>query len=82
MSNGAKNARGAGAETPQAAHTQAGSPVRAGADMRARSNAPVSVRLGATLLERLDRFAEQEHRTRGNLIQHVLWEYVRAREAH
>ena len=38
---------------------------------------PISVRLSAPLLERLDRIAEREHRKRGNLIQHILWEYVR-----
>jgi Ribbon-helix-helix protein, copG family len=37
---------------------------------------PISVRLSPTLLERLDRLAAAEHRTRGNLIQHVLWEHV------
>ncbi len=40
-------------------------------------NAPVSVRLSAPLLERLDRIAAAQHRKRGNLIQHVLWEFVR-----
>ncbi len=38
---------------------------------------PISVRLSAPLLERLDRIAVREHRKRGNLIQHALWEYVR-----
>jgi hypothetical protein len=37
---------------------------------------PVSVRLSAPLLEALDHMAQQQHRTRGNLIQHILWEYV------
>lgn len=41
------------------------------------SSAPISVRLSAPLLERLDRLAATEHRKRGNLIQHILWEYVR-----
>jgi hypothetical protein len=41
------------------------------------ANAPISVRLSAPLLERLDRLAEAEHRKRGNLIQHILWQYVR-----
>lgn len=43
-------------------------------------NPPISVRLSAPLLERLDRIANTEHRTRGNLIQHILWEYVRGRD--
>jgi len=36
------------------------------------SSAPISVRLSAPLLERLDRLAAAEHRKRGNLIQHIL----------
>lgn len=39
-------------------------------------SAPISVRLSPALLERLDRLAAAEHRTRGNLIQHLLWEHV------
>ena len=39
---------------------------------------PFSVRLSAPLLERLDQIARRENRKRGNLIQHILWEYVRA----
>jgi hypothetical protein len=39
---------------------------------------PTSVRLSAPLLESLDRIAASQHRKRGNLIQHILWEYVRA----
>jgi len=39
-------------------------------------SAPISVRLSPALLERLDRLAAAEHRTRGNLIQHILWEHV------
>jgi hypothetical protein len=38
---------------------------------------PISVRLTAPLLERLDRIARNENRKRGNLIQHILWQYVR-----
>ena len=38
---------------------------------------PFSVRLSAPLLESLERLAHQQHRKRGNLIQHILWEYVR-----
>jgi hypothetical protein len=44
-------------------------------------NAPTSLRLSAPLLERLDRLAELQHRERSNLIQHILWEYVRAEES-
>jgi hypothetical protein len=45
------------------------------------SGAPISVRLSAPLLERLDRLAAAEHRKRGNLIQHILWQYVRKHRA-
>jgi hypothetical protein len=41
-----------------------------------RSESPVSVRLSAPLLEALDRLAQKQHRKRGNLIQHILWEYI------
>jgi hypothetical protein len=47
----------------------------------APASSPVSVRLSAPLLERLDRIAAAQHRKRGNLIQHVLWEFVRAHGA-
>lgn len=47
----------------------------------AASPSPISVRLSAPLLERLDRIAAAEHRKRGNLIQHVLWEFVRRHDA-
>jgi hypothetical protein len=43
-------------------------------------NPPISVRLSEPLLERLDRLAALQHRKRGNLIQHILWEYVRAHD--
>jgi predicted DNA binding CopG/RHH family protein len=45
------------------------------------TSAPISVRLSAPLLERLDRLAAAEHRKRGNLIQHILWQYVRKHRA-
>jgi metal-responsive CopG/Arc/MetJ family transcriptional regulator len=45
-----------------------------------RSESPVSVRLSAPLLEALDRLAHAQHRKRGNLIQHILLEYVQANE--
>jgi CopG antitoxin of type II toxin-antitoxin system len=38
---------------------------------------PISLRLSAPLLERLKQLAEAQHRKRSNLIQHILWEYVR-----
>ena len=44
-------------------------------------NAPTSIRLSAPLLERLDRLAESQDRKRSNLIQHILWEYIRAHES-
>jgi hypothetical protein len=40
--------------------------------------APISIRLTKPLLDRLDRIAADEHRTRSNLIQHALWTYVNA----
>ena len=51
------------------------------ASSRGASGSPFSVRLSAPLLERLERLAHQEHRKRGNLIQHILWEYVRTHPA-
>ena len=39
---------------------------------------PISVRFSEPLLKEIDRIAKQQHRKRGNLIQHVLWEYVLA----
>ena len=50
------------------------------AGYREGSGNPFSVRLSAPLLERLDRIARSENRKRGNLIQHILWEYVRRHE--
>lgn len=41
------------------------------------TNAPTSIRLSAPLFESIDRLATREHRKRGNMIQHILWEYVR-----
>ena len=41
---------------------------------------PISIRLSAPLLERLDRLAQAEHRKRSTLIQHILWEYVHAHD--
>jgi len=42
--------------------------------------APISLRLSAPLLERLDRWAEDEGRSRSNLIQFLLWDQVRKRK--
>jgi hypothetical protein len=42
------------------------------------TNAPISIRLSAPLIERLERLAQDQHRKRSNLIQHILWEYVHA----
>jgi hypothetical protein len=39
-------------------------------------NPPISVRMSGSLLERIDSLAASQHRSRGNLIQHILWEYV------
>jgi predicted DNA-binding protein len=38
---------------------------------------PVSFRASAPLLAALDRLSAREHRTRANLIQYILWKYVR-----
>ena len=38
---------------------------------------PVSFRASAPLLEALDRLGQKEHRTRANLIQFILWKYIR-----
>jgi hypothetical protein len=40
------------------------------------SPSPTSVRLSEPLLNELDGLAKRQHRARGNLIQHILWEYV------
>ena len=49
--------------------------------VRGSSTHPVTFRASAPLLERLDAQAEKEHRTRANLIQHILWSYIHANEA-
>jgi hypothetical protein len=48
--------------------------------VRGSSTQPVTFRASAPLLERLDAMAEKEHRTRANLIQHILWSYVHDQE--
>lgn len=42
------------------------------------AHTPISIRLSAPLLKELDRLARKDHRPRGSLIRHVLWEYVLA----
>lgn len=44
----------------------------------ARVPGPTSVRLSKPLLDAIDALATKQDRKRGNLIQHILWEYVRA----
>lgn len=43
-------------------------------------NPPISIRMSPPLVERLDRIAGAQHRSRSSLIQHILWEYVHAHE--
>jgi hypothetical protein len=38
---------------------------------------PTSVRLSPPLLKKLQEIAAAEHRSLGNLIQHVLWDFVK-----
>jgi hypothetical protein len=40
---------------------------------------PISLRLSAPLLDRIDRLAVTEGRTRSNLIQRILWEHIRGK---
>lgn len=61
----------------QSENIERGEIVRATA---APASSPTSIRFSAPLLEALDGIARVEHRTRGNLVQHVLWEYVRSRK--
>jgi hypothetical protein len=60
------------------ADSQADDVTRAEIVKGTRSESPVSVRLSAPLLDALDRLSHEQHRKRGNLIQHILWEYVEA----
>lgn len=48
--------------------------------VRAASTQPVTFRASAPLLARLDELAAQEHRTRANMIQHILWSYIHGEE--
>lgn len=43
-------------------------------------NPPITIRMSPNLVTRLDRLATAQHRTRANLVQHVLWEYVFAQD--
>ncbi len=49
--------------------------------VRGASTQPVTFRASAPLLERIDALAEKEHRTRANLIQHILWTYIHEHES-
>ncbi len=44
-----------------------------------RLTAATSLRLSVPLLNALDALATAQHRTRSNLIQHILWEYLLGR---
>jgi len=47
--------------------------------VRGESTQPVTFRASAPLLSALDALAAREHRTRANLIQHILWTYIHER---
>lgn len=49
--------------------------------VRGSATQPITFRASAPLLERLDALAEREHRTRANLIQHILWSYIHEHES-
>ncbi len=49
--------------------------------VRGAATQPITFRASAPLLERLDALAQKEHRTRANLIQHILWSYLHERES-
>jgi metal-responsive CopG/Arc/MetJ family transcriptional regulator len=59
-------------------HSQADKIARAERVTVSNPVSPVSVRLSDALIEALDRIAQEHHRSRGNLIQYALWEYVKA----
>lgn len=40
---------------------------------------PITFRASAPLRQKLDEIARTQHRTRGNLIQHILWTYIHER---
>ena len=53
------------------------SDIAASAIVRGVNSRPVAFRASAPLLAALDQVAQNEHRSRGNLIQYILWKYVR-----
>jgi hypothetical protein len=62
--------------TAELARSQVDDMARAEIVTSVRSESPISVRLSVPLLEAVDRLAKKQHRTRGNMIQYILWEYV------
>ena len=62
------------------AHSQAPDIERAEV-VRGAATQPITFRASAPLLERLDALAQKEHRTRANLIQHIIWSYLHERES-
>jgi hypothetical protein len=48
--------------------------------VRGSTTQPIAFRASAPLIAALDRLAASEHRTRANLIQHILWTYVRSQK--
>jgi predicted DNA-binding protein len=49
--------------------------------VRGATTQPITFRASAPLLARLDSLAAKEHRTRANLIQHILWLYIHEHES-
>lgn len=45
--------------------------------VRGVATRPIAFRASAPLLAALDRLAATQHRSRGNLIQYALWEFIR-----
>jgi hypothetical protein len=54
--------------------------IEASETVRGGTTSPVTFRASAPLLGRLDELAAKEHRTRANLISHILWTYLRENE--
>jgi CTP:molybdopterin cytidylyltransferase MocA len=48
--------------------------------VRGVSTKPIAFRASAPLIAALDRVAGKEHRNRSNLIQHILWKYIRSQQ--
>ena len=42
---------------------------------------PITFRASKPLRERLDQLAAEQHRSRGGLIQHILWTYIHEQSA-